>query len=102
MAGRSVLPESSEYSLAGIEAEAQRMGSLVADLLLLARLDDRARPPLRTDRSTRDIDIDRVRDDQRLVSSPRTSVVWWVAPERAAATVQSDSGAAPVLSTITV
>ncbi|MBU8816482.1 HAMP domain-containing histidine kinase [Mycolicibacterium goodii] len=36
----SVLPETTEYSLARIEAEAQRMNSLVADLLLLARLDE--------------------------------------------------------------
>ena len=36
----SVLPETTEYSLARIEAEARRMNSLVADLLLLARLDE--------------------------------------------------------------
>lgn len=36
----SVLPEMTEYSLARIEAEAQRMSALVADLLLLARLDE--------------------------------------------------------------
>ncbi|KWX65784.1 cell wall metabolism sensor histidine kinase WalK [Mycobacterium sp. NAZ190054] len=36
----SVLPATTEYSLARIEAEAQRMHSLVADLLLLARLDE--------------------------------------------------------------
>lgn len=36
----SVLPETTEYSLARIEAEAHRMSSLVADLLLLARLDE--------------------------------------------------------------
>lgn len=36
----SVLPETTEYSLARIEAEAQRMNSLVADLLMLARLDE--------------------------------------------------------------
>jgi two-component system, OmpR family, sensor histidine kinase TrcS len=36
----SVLPETTEYSLARIEAEALRMNSLVADLLLLARLDE--------------------------------------------------------------
>jgi len=34
------LPETTEYSLARIEAEARRMSSLVADLLLLARLDE--------------------------------------------------------------
>ncbi|MBB2990082.1 two-component system sensor histidine kinase TrcS [Mycolicibacterium iranicum] len=36
----AVLPETTEYSLARIEAEAGRMNSLVADLLLLARLDE--------------------------------------------------------------
>jgi two-component system sensor histidine kinase TrcS len=36
----SVLPDTTEYSLARIEAEARRMSSLVADLLLLARLDE--------------------------------------------------------------
>lgn len=36
----AVLPETTEYSLARIEAEARRMNSLVADLLLLARLDE--------------------------------------------------------------
>ncbi|BBY31138.1 sensor histidine kinase [Mycolicibacterium sediminis] len=36
----SVLPETTEYSLARIEAEAARMNALVSDLLLLARLDE--------------------------------------------------------------
>ncbi|MDA2893154.1 HAMP domain-containing sensor histidine kinase [Mycolicibacterium sp. BiH015] len=36
----AVLPETTEYSLARIEAETRRMNSLVADLLLLARLDE--------------------------------------------------------------
>ena len=36
----SVLPDTTEYSLARIEAEARRMNSLVSDLLLLARLDE--------------------------------------------------------------
>lgn len=36
----SVLPEMTEYSLARIEAETQRMSALVADLLLLARIDE--------------------------------------------------------------
>ena len=36
----AVLPEMTEYSLARIEAEARRMSLLVADLLLLARLDE--------------------------------------------------------------
>ena len=36
----AVLPETTEYSLARIESEANRMNRLVADLLLLARLDE--------------------------------------------------------------
>ena len=36
----SVLPEMTEYSLARIEAETERMSALVANLLLLARLDE--------------------------------------------------------------
>ena len=36
----AVLPETTEYSLARIEAEAHRMNRLVSDLLLLARLDE--------------------------------------------------------------
>jgi two-component system, OmpR family, sensor histidine kinase TrcS len=36
----SVLPETTEYSLARIEAESARMNTLVSDLLLLARLDE--------------------------------------------------------------
>ena len=36
----AVLPETTEYSLARIESETQRMNALVADLLLLARLDE--------------------------------------------------------------
>ncbi|MGB3481856.1 MAG: HAMP domain-containing sensor histidine kinase [Mycobacterium sp.] len=36
----AVLPEMTEYSLARIEAETRRMNALVADLLLLARLDE--------------------------------------------------------------
>lgn len=37
----AVLPETTEYALARIEAEARRMTTLVADLLLLSRLDER-------------------------------------------------------------
>ena len=37
----AVLPETTEYSLARIEAESARMNTLVSDLLLLARLDER-------------------------------------------------------------
>ena len=36
----AVLPETTEYSLARIEAESARMNALVSDLLLLARLDE--------------------------------------------------------------
>lgn len=36
-----VLPETTEYALARIEAESRRMTALVADLLLLSRLDER-------------------------------------------------------------
>jgi two-component system sensor histidine kinase TrcS len=36
-----LLPETTEYALARIEAESRRMTSLVADLLLLSRLDER-------------------------------------------------------------
>jgi two-component system sensor histidine kinase TrcS len=36
----AVLPDTTEYSLARIEAEAHRMNSLVSNLLLLARLDE--------------------------------------------------------------
>ena len=36
----AVLPEMTEYSLARIEAESNRMNALVSDLLLLARLDE--------------------------------------------------------------
>jgi two-component system, OmpR family, sensor histidine kinase TrcS len=36
----ATLPDTTEYSLARIEAEAQRMHALVADLLLLSRLDE--------------------------------------------------------------
>ncbi|MGE2730500.1 sensor histidine kinase [Mycolicibacterium vaccae] len=47
----AVLPETTEYSLARIESESQRMHSLVADLLLLARLDEGQ------DRQTTEIDL---------------------------------------------
>jgi two-component system sensor histidine kinase TrcS len=36
----AVLPDTTEYSLARIESEARRMSALVADLLLLSRLDE--------------------------------------------------------------
>ena len=37
----AVLPETTEYSLARIEAESARMNTLVSDLLFLARVDER-------------------------------------------------------------
>ncbi|MGV0786337.1 ATP-binding protein [Mycolicibacterium sp. XJ2] len=45
------LPETTEYALARIEAESSRMSSLVADLLLLSRLDERQ------DLLTEDVDL---------------------------------------------
>lgn len=45
------LPETTEYALARIEAESSRMSSLVADLLLLSRLDERH------DLLTEDVDL---------------------------------------------
>ncbi|MBX7455723.1 HAMP domain-containing histidine kinase [Mycolicibacterium sp. 3033] len=46
-----VLPETTEYSLARIESEAQRMSDLVSNLLLLARLDEGQ------DRHVTDVDV---------------------------------------------
>src|SRR5690606_29954115 len=67
----AVLPETTEYSLARIEAETQRMNALVADLLLLARLDEGQ------DLDTADVDlaelvVDAVND--AAVSAPQH---WW-------------------------
>ena len=47
----AVLPETTEYSLARIEAESARMNTLVSDLLFLARLDERH------DLETADVDL---------------------------------------------
>jgi two-component system sensor histidine kinase TrcS len=63
----SVLPETTEYSLARIEAEAQRMSSLVSDLLLLARLDE-GEDLDATDVDLTDVVIDAVND--AAVSAP--------------------------------
>ncbi|OBB62186.1 two-component sensor histidine kinase [Mycobacterium sp. 852013-51886_SCH5428379] len=83
----AVLPETTEYSLARIEAEAQRMNSLVADLLLLARLDEGH------DLDTADVDLTRLVVDavnDAAVSAP--SHTWltdvpdtavWVSGDRA-------------------
>jgi two-component system sensor histidine kinase TrcS len=63
----SVLPDTTEYSLARIEAEAQRMSALVSDLLLLARLDEGQ------DLQTEDVDlVDIVADavNDAMVSAP--------------------------------
>jgi two-component system sensor histidine kinase TrcS len=77
----SVLPETTEYSLARIEAEARRMNSLVADLLLLARLDEGQ------DLDTAEVDltdlvVDAVNDadvsapDHRWVTDVPDAAVW--------------------------
>ena len=47
----AVLPETTEYALARIEAESTRMNTLVSDLLFLARLDERQ------DLETADVDL---------------------------------------------
>ena len=77
----SILPETTEYSLARIEAEARRMNSLVSDLLLLARLDEGE------DLDTADVDltdmvIDAVNDaevsapDHRWLTRVPDAAVW--------------------------
>ncbi|AMO59731.1 sensor protein [Mycolicibacterium phlei] len=63
----AILPETTEYSLARIEAEAQRMNALVADLLLLARLDE-GQDLDRTDVDLTDLVVDAVND--AAVSAP--------------------------------
>ncbi|MCV7168532.1 HAMP domain-containing histidine kinase [Mycobacterium manitobense] len=63
----AVLPETTEYSLARIEAEALRMNALVADLLLLARLDE-GHDLDRTDVDLADVVVDAVND--AAVSAP--------------------------------
>ncbi|MCV7280754.1 HAMP domain-containing histidine kinase [Mycolicibacterium flavescens] len=75
----SVLPETTEYSLARIEAETRRMNALVADLLLLARLDE-GQDLDRTDVDLGDLVVDAVND--AAVSAPEHR---WVAdvPDRA-------------------
>jgi two-component system, OmpR family, sensor histidine kinase TrcS len=77
----SVLPETTEYSLARIEAEAQRMSSLVADLLLLARLDE-GEDLDATDVDLTDVVIDAVNDaavsapGQRWLTNVPDGAVW--------------------------
>jgi two-component system sensor histidine kinase TrcS len=77
----AILPETTEYSLARIEAEAQRMNSLVSDLLLLARLDEGQ------DLDTADVDltelvVDAVNDaavsapDHRWTTDVPDAAVW--------------------------
>jgi two-component system sensor histidine kinase TrcS len=63
----AVLPETTEYALARIEAEAQRMNALVANLLLLARLDE-GQDLDRTDVDLTDVVVDAVND--AAVSAP--------------------------------
>jgi len=83
----SVLPETTEYSLARIEAEAQRMSSLVADLLLLARLDE-GEDLDATEVDLTDVVIDAVNDaavsapGQRWLTNVPDGAVW-VAGDRA-------------------
>jgi two-component system, OmpR family, sensor histidine kinase TrcS len=77
----SILPETTEYSLARIEAEAQRMNSLVADLLLLARLDE-GQDLDTTDVDLTDLVIDAVNDarvsapDHRWLTNIPDAAVW--------------------------
>lgn len=74
----SVLPEMTEHSLARIEAEAHRMNSLVADLLLLARLDE-GEDVETTDVDLADIVVDAVND--AAVSAPTHRWITHVADE---------------------
>jgi two-component system, OmpR family, sensor histidine kinase TrcS len=63
----SVLPDTTEHSLARIEAEARRMNSLVSNLLLLARLDE-GQDLESTDVDITDVVMDSVND--AAVSAP--------------------------------
>ena len=83
----AVLPETTEYSLARIEAETTRMNSLVADLLLLARLDE-GQDMQATDLDLTDLVVDAVNDaavsaptHRWLTQVPEQSV--WVRGDRA-------------------
>jgi two-component system sensor histidine kinase TrcS len=58
---RAELPDTTEYALARIESESRRMASLVADLLLLSRLDER-QGLLTEDVDLSDVLIDAVND----------------------------------------
>ena len=77
----AILPETTEYSLARIEAEAHRMNSLVADLLLLARLDE-GQDLETTDVDLTDLVVDAVNDagvsapDHRWLTNVPDAVVW--------------------------
>ena len=77
----SVLPETTEYSLARIEAEARRMNSLVSDLLLLARLDE-GQDLAAADVDLADVVVDAVNDaavsapTHRWVTSVPDGPVW--------------------------
>ncbi len=77
----SVLPETTEYSLARIEAEAHRMNSLVSDLLLLARLDE-GQDLETTEVDLTDLAVDAVNDaavsapDHRWITKVPDGAVW--------------------------
>jgi two-component system, OmpR family, sensor histidine kinase TrcS len=77
----AVLPETTEYSLARIEAEARRMNSLVSDLLLLARLDE-GQDLDTTEMDLTDLVVDAVNDaavsapDHRWVTNVPDAAVW--------------------------
>ena len=77
----AILPETTEYSLARIEAEAHRMNSLVSDLLLLARLDE-GQDLDNADVDLTDLVVDAVNDaavsapEHRWLTSVPDAAVW--------------------------
>jgi two-component system, OmpR family, sensor histidine kinase TrcS len=77
----AILPETTEYSLARIEAEAQRMNALVSDLLLLARLDE-GQDLDTTEVDLTDLVVDAVNDaavsapDHQWVTNVPDAAVW--------------------------
>jgi two-component system sensor histidine kinase TrcS len=77
----AILPETTEYSLARIEAEAHRMNSLVSDLLLLARLDE-GQDLDNADVDLADLVVDAVNDaavsapEHRWLTSVPDAAVW--------------------------
>ena len=77
----AVLPDTTEYSLARIEAETRRMNSLVSNLLLLARLDEGQDLDTAGHRPT-DVVVDAVNDaavsapTHRWLTNVPASTVW--------------------------